>query len=469
MSWLDSPRVQRLRGWLDENLFPDPPPPPRITPRRAAICAALALAASGIQLARMWPSKPLETIWAEDGYTWLTDALGRGFLDVLTTPYNGYLQTLSRLVAEPVAWLPIEWYAPAMALAGASIVTGCAFVVWRASAAHIRNPYLRGTLAAMVVLLPIVGVETLDNVTNAIWFLLFAGFWVLLWRPATLKRALAAAGLVALSALSNAGAALFLPLWGLRAIAIRDRRDGVIVGGFALGLAIQLGLSAGETNLLSERGRPRGELIPHWDWGLVPAYAQRVIGGALSGQEITGYVWEQVGTPLELALGAILIAFVAYAIAGPSPRTRVLVPLAVGISLATFLLSGYRRWFGGAFTLEWPHGVSNADASHYVVVPTLLLLSALFVQLDVRPRSLSATAWDALRTAVVLFIILAAIASFNVADRTTRGTPTWSEALDTARAKCADKHPGSVGVEVDPQFPFRSYLVAPCADVASSR
>jgi hypothetical protein len=467
MSLLDSARVQSTRRWLDESLFPDAPPPPRITPRRALVCAALAVAGVAIQLARMWPSVPLNTIWAEDGYVWLADARDRGFFDVLTLPYNGYVEALLRLVAEPVALLPVEWYAAAMALCGAAIVTGCAFVVWRASAGHIESNYLRATLAALVVLLPIVGVETLDNLTNSIWFLLFASFWVLLWRPASFRRALLAGGVVFLSAISNAGVVLFAPLWLARAIAVRDRRDGAIVGGFALGLALQLGLSAGQTNLLSERGRPQVALTPHWDWGLIPAYVQRVIGGALSGQEITGYLWEQLGTPLEIVLAAALVAFVASAIAGNSPRTRVLIPLTVAISLATFLVSGYRRWDAGGFTLLWPHGISNADSAHYVVVPTLLLLSALFVQLDARPRSVSSTAWDSVRAGVVSFIVLAALASFNVGDSALRGTPTWSEALDDARATCTEEHPETALVRVAPPT-FEYGISIPCGDLNGS-
>jgi hypothetical protein len=99
-------------------------------------------------------------MWAEDAGTWIADALTRGLFDALTTTWNGYLQTGSRLVAEPVALLPVDWFAPVMAICGAAIVTGSAFVVWRASAGHIRSPYLRAALAAMVVLLPIVGVES---------------------------------------------------------------------------------------------------------------------------------------------------------------------------------------------------------------------------------------------------------------------------------------------------------------------
>ena len=235
--------IDRLRGFLDRVLFPDAPFPPRITARRALVCAGIAVLCIAIQLIRMWSSVPLDSIWAEDGGTWLADAMTRGFFDALTTTWNGYLQTSSRLVAEPVALLPVAWFAAVMAICGAAIVTGCAFLVWRASAGHIESPRLRAALAAMVVLLPVVGVESLDNVTNSIWFLLFASFWVLLWRPRTFARAAAAAGFIFVAALSNAAIVLFAPLWLLRLIAIRDRRDAIIVTGFAVGTAVQLAFS----------------------------------------------------------------------------------------------------------------------------------------------------------------------------------------------------------------------------------
>jgi hypothetical protein len=152
--------VERVRRVLDRELFPYAPAPPPITARRALICAGLAVLCIVVLLVRMWSSVPLNSMWAEDAGTWIADALTRGLFDALTTTWNGYLQTGSRLVAEPVALLPVDWFAPVMAICGAAIVTGSAFVVWRASAGHIRSPYLRAALAAMVVLLPIVGVES---------------------------------------------------------------------------------------------------------------------------------------------------------------------------------------------------------------------------------------------------------------------------------------------------------------------
>jgi hypothetical protein len=463
--------AKRLRVFLGQSLFLDRPPPPPITRRRVVACLGLAVLCIVIQLVRMWSSVPLDSMWAEDGGTWIPDAMSRGVIDALTTTYNGYLQTSSRLVAEPVALLPVAWFAPVMAICGAAIVTGCAFVVWRASAGHIESPQLRAALAAMVVLLPVVGAETLDNVTNSIWFLLFASFWVLLWRPTTFARAAAAAGFILIAALSNAAIVVFAPLWLLRLIAIRDRRDAIIVGAYALGVAIQLAFSwnapvqgEGGTHLDPEVA---ALFAPHWDWSLVPAYAQRIIGGALAGQTINTFLWESLGTALEMALAAALLAVVAFSALGPA-RSRVLVPLAVAASVGLFLVIGYRRWYPFGMGFTWQHGTSSTNQAHYMVTPTLLLLSALVVQLDARPRLVAPVAWNRLRVGGVLIVLVTALISFEVGDVTVRGAPTWSDALDAARLQCAVAHPDRVSVPIAPRrFAGSFHAPIPCSKLDS--
>jgi hypothetical protein len=461
-----SSAFQRVRHYLDRNVFLDPPAASPFTLRRALLYAGLAFGGVVILIARMWSSVPLNTIWAEDGMTMLPDAMGRGFFDVLTLPYNGYLETVPRLVAEPVSALPVEWFAPAMAISGAAIVTGCALVVWRASEAYIASPHLRGALAAMVLLLPVANVEMLDNVTNSIWYLLFAAFWILLWRPTTFATAVAAACVLFLAAVSNGGIVVLIPLWLLRLAALRDRRDGVIVVAFAVGVAAQVGLSWGQTDLIGEEGaRPpafaQAYFYSHWDWGLVPAYAQRIVGAALGGQRINGFLWENLGVPFEVLLAALLVAFLAWALAGTEPWARVLVPLTVAISTAFFLLSGYARWsFAGLF-FHWPEGTSNTVGARYLIVPTLLLLSALFIQLDAGVRSLSWSAAERLRAGAAVFVVVIALLTFNVADKV-RGTPTWTQALDASRPKCIGREAAKVDVPIAPQAFGSSSLPLPC-------
>ena len=470
-----------VRTWLNQTLFPDPPPPQRIGGRRTLVVAGLALLAVAVQMVRMWPSAPLNSIWAEDGKNWLGDSLYGGVTHSLTTPYSGYLQTVSRLIAAPVSMLPVAWFAPAMAISGAAIVAGCALIVWSASAGHITKPYLRATLAAMVVLLPIVGVETLDNVTNSIWFLLFAAFWILLWRPATLARAVGVAAVLLLAVLSNGGTIFLFPLWLLRLVALRDRRDRVIVASYAIGIAIQLVLSWDVRNERGENLSPFVRAIeaalgpPQWHWSLLPAYVQRIVGGAATGQRITGYLWVHLGTPFEIALGIALIAFVAFAIAGTDRRTRVIVPLTVAISLGIFLFEGYQRWTSAGSTFLWPKGTASSrgywDDPHYFVVPTLLLLSAIFMRLDAHPRLISPTAWRSLQTVGVLFVVFAALLSFNVSDPSFRGSPTWSRALSVGRSQCVRKHQDTVEIVTAPYqegFPGAWEIPISCSKLTRS-
>ena len=461
--------LDQTRRYLDQNLFPDAPPPPAVTWRRAFVCLGLAVLAIAIQLIRMWSSRPLNSMWAEDGAVWLTDAMGRGLLDALTTTWNGYLQTTSRLLAEPVAWLPVRSFAPIMAICGAAIVTGSAFVVWRASAGHIRSAVLRAVLAAMVILLPVVGAETLDNVTNSIWFLLFASFWLLLWRPATLARAIAAAVFIFLTALTNAGIVVFAPLWLLRTLAIRDRRDAVIVSGFAAGTAIQLAYSwnapvrgEGGTHLSPVAA---ALFAPHWDWSLLPAYSQRIVGGALAGQRLNSYLWDSIGTGLEVFLGLALLAFVAFAIASGT-RTRVVVPILVGASLGLFLTAGYTRWYPIGASFHWRQGGANASNAHYMVTPILLLLSALFVALDAGSGFVRQLAWGRVRVGTVIAVIAVALASFNVGNQRTRGSPSWSAALDAGRVQCVRANTMYVKVQIQPKFGGRLpifFVKVPCS------
>jgi hypothetical protein len=430
------------------------------------VCGGLALLCVVIQLVRMWSSVPLDSMWAEDGGIWIPDAMSRDVLDALTTTYNGYLQTSSRLVAEPVAMLPVAWFAPVMAVSGAAIVTGCAFVVWRASAGHIKSSQLRMALAAMVVLLPVVGTETLDNVTNSTWFLLFASFWVLLWRPTTFARAAAAASFILIAALSNAAIVLFAPIWILRSIAARDRRDAIILGAYAVGVAIQIAFSW-NAPVQGEGGTHLTPLAaalyaPHWDWSLVPAYAQRVIGGAFMGQTINAFLWENLGTALEVTLGAALLTLVVFSTFGPM-RTRMLVPLTVAASVGLFLVIGYRRWYPFGMGFTWPHGTSNTQQAHYMVTPALLLLSALFVQLDARPHQVAPAAWGRSRLGAVMIVLVSALLSFEVGDVAIRGTPTWSDALDAARLQCAVADPDHVRVPIAPRGSGGFFAPIPCS------
>lgn len=105
------------------------------------------------------------------------------------------------------------------------------------------------------------------------------------------------------------------------------------------------------------------------------------------------------------------------------------MPLIVATSLAMFFASGYSRWATVGKQFLWQNRTSSSSLSHYMVAPTLLLLSALFVTFDDRPRLLSPRSWRCVRLAVAAVCIVGVITSFDAGDASVRGSPTWSEAI----------------------------------------
>ena len=106
-----------------------------------------------------------------------------------------------------------------------------------------------------------------------------------------------------------------------------------------------------------------------------------------------------------------------------------------------------------------------------MVTPTLLLLSALFVQLDARPRLISLGAWNKLRVGTVLVLFVAALVSFDVGESNVRGSPTWSEALDAGRSRCAHTSAADVELPVAPHSSFLNlsyHARIPCSELAQS-
>jgi len=429
--------VSALRAWADSSLFREAPAPPPLTIGRLAAGVAIALCGVLVVLLRLGLVPPLDSVWAEDGGVFLAGALNQGFLDALTTNYAGYLHVVPRLLAEPASWVSLDYAAEVLAIEGACVAVLCGFVVWWASAGHLRDRRLRGLLAAMVVLLPVVGYESLANLAYLWWFMLFAAFWLLLWRPASLGRAVLGAVFLAMAVMSAPLALVLAPLAALRAVAARDRRDVALVAGFFAGAVVQLVAIAFDSSP-SETG-------PGWDWDLLPAYLLRVVGGLLFGQYGDAGLWIALG-PVLIVLLAAAFAFLV-AVAARSGPARPLSLIAIALSVTFFLLGGYQRDI--ADTLMWPSGDATTAGARHTIAPVLLLLTVVVVQLEWRPPALSAVAWRRVRGAVVAVIAVVTLSALYVGNDF-RSTPRWSPALEQGRADCAESDLPAVVVPVAP-------------------
>jgi hypothetical protein len=421
----------------------------------AVIIVALAVLGTVAQLLRPGWTASLDSLWAEDGPIFLQAALSQGFADAIFTPYAGYLVLVPRLIGEGAALMPLEDAAAAVSILSAAVVTLSGIAVWFAARAHIRDPWLRGTLACLTVLAPIAGLESVDSAAYVPWYMLFATFWLLLWRPRTMLAAILAALFVLATGLSSPGVWFFAPLAALRALAIRDRRDLSIVGAWVAGAVSQIPVLA----LNGEQA-----VTPAWTSDIWTAYAQRVVDGALLGEHLGGEIWSQLGYPFLFALLVAVGGLFVLLTRSSTPGARYFALIALPTSLLLFVVSAYQRAVGSE--IKWPEGFYNGAAGRYAIVPALLIVSAFLVLLDDWTRDPSGSRrlphWAGIAAAALLWI--GVVTSFDVRETEIRGTPPWGNALRDAAAACTAEGPADVNV---PTSPPGFGLWVPCDRAAS--
>lgn len=214
-------------------LFPEPSEPvPQGVPRGAYVLLLGAAVLLGIlvMLVRVGGPVPAwDSIYAEDLSVFLVQALEHH--GQLLVGYAGYLQLVPRLIAQFAAYLPLRDAAAAFAVIGALVTAGCALFIFYASAGHIRSAVLRLVLAVAVILLPVAPLEIADSGVNCPWYLLFALFWAVLWRPRTPAGMAGAAAVGFITAASTTMSIVFAPLLLARVIALpRPRQHAVTAG-----------------------------------------------------------------------------------------------------------------------------------------------------------------------------------------------------------------------------------------------
>lgn len=429
---------RRLRENLDRSVFlPSPPDTLRFRGWEGGVVLLSFLAlATVLQLFRAGPSTALSSLWAEDGPVFLGGALSHGFFADVSTPYAEYLVLMPRLLGEVGSIVPLPDAAVAMNLGAALVVAISGLAVWFAAAGHIRSAYLRALLVTLTILPPVAG-ETVASPANVAWHMTFAVFWLLLWRPATTWGACLSALAILLTGLSTPAVFFFIPLAILRGLAIRDRRDALVVGSFALAMAIQLPVTA-----LSDEHTS----TYLWTSNIITTFLQRVVNGAALGLELGGSAWADWGWPFLIAI-TVAVAVYLVALLLRASSSRAVAAIAIATSVAMFLLSSYSRALGNAMT--WPPDIHNNVGGRYALVPVLLLIGAALALLDSRRPLSKGRLIAAIATAAVLLVSIAT--SFDVNAATNRGGPPWKDSLDAAAVECRAKKLAEAPVFVAPE------------------
>ncbi|GGM19051.1 hypothetical protein ACFFX1_38375 [Dactylosporangium sucinum] len=406
--------------------------PPARPWRTALGITAVAVVGTAAGILRQGGAGALNTIWAEDGQIFLTQAVDKG-VGAFTTSYAGYYHLVARIVAAIAAALPASWAAATLALGAALVTTLFAIAVYRLSGEYLPSPLARLLVSVPVALLPMSQGDVLNSPANLHWTGLYLLFWLLVSRPPTMTgKVFACAGIV-LVAGSDILTAIYVPLAAFIIWFHRDRYAVVKAVAFAVPFGLQvLGLLTGQSE--------REGLAPAPVLG-VKGYVFRAIPSTFFGER---WVGAQVTTHSLIFTGLSLLV------------------LAAVLLLAWRGFTTARWWFALAAALHsvglyvLPVALSGVATPRYNVAPALLLLVAVAsLLLPHETGEGTPLAVFALLFAVVLVV------NFRVGNARANG-PAWDDGLESAQVACAQRSGGSVEIEVPPLAAPGWHATLPC-------
>lgn len=450
---VDRARRYVVRRSLGASLYPTPHAELRRPLWRKLLTPTLAVViGTAAQVVRLTGTKVFNTVWAEDGTIFLRDALGKPTVRAVFHTYAGYLHIVPRTVAEVARAVPIDDAAIVMGGGAAVVIAVLAVIVFRASRDVIASAPLRLVLAASMIVLPTTARETLDNTANLHWYLIFAAFWVLLWRPSSRTERFVGCLVLASAALSDPLTLVLAPLAVARWITLPHRGERAFTVTFAATMGVQLCFA-----VLAQANPVH--LAPNV--GVVAkVYGLRVAAASFLGDPLTNRFFLTLGWTLAWLGGAAALAVVVFGLRRWNAR-RAVVAMAVFASSAMFLVPMVLRW--EASILSTRGSDTLGGGSRYLVVPVLLLIGAFVVIAD--------HAGQRWRQAPVASIVAMALAftwgqGFLVRNERSLG-PLWSTVLHHARTDCTsgvDK----VTVPISPQSPPGKWIVPiPCGRLLS--
>lgn len=435
--------ITSLRRRLDETLFQDPPPPDPAAqgmPRLLLIGGLLVVAVLA-QMLRIGWSISLHSLWAEDGQIFFQGSAHASFGGTLFHTYATYLVFVPRLIGEIAALVPLQDAPAAVSILSGIFVALSGWIVWEATAGMLESHWLRGALVLLTVLAPVGGLESTDSAAYVPWYMLFATFWILFWRPRTDLGAGAAGLFALLTGLSSPGVWFFIPVALLRTVAVRGRRDVLVLAGYWAGALAQVPV------LLFNKEEA---VTPLWTHDIWTSYLQRVVDGAVLGLKLGGKGWVHFGWALLIVLLVAMVVALIWGVTRTNLTARLLALLAIPISLVMFVVSVYQRAVGSE--MVWPANVWTESAGRYAIVPALLLVSVAAVMIDRRSRRREVEGrprW--LPWAMALLAVVVVATSFRVADPEARGAPPWDASLEHSGEICeAEPEATETGVATSP-------------------
>ncbi|MET7418274.1 hypothetical protein [Dactylosporangium sp. NPDC005555] len=353
----------------------------------------------------------LNSVWAEDGQEFLTDALNLPWYEPFATPFNGYFHTVARTCFAFIALFPVSWAAALNASVAAVLTALLAVAVTAAARDRL------GTPAALVIgATAAVPMGYVPNTLAQLQFpLVYAGLWMLLWTPPRPSARVAAVVVPALAVLNSILGLLLVPVALLRLARHRDRDALLRVLVLLPGAALQLVplLLGGSRRDVGERPVLNPVDVAHMylRWGVPRSF----LGEAWLTQPATQSATQpdRLLTLLGLAVPAAIVAVALLRLTRPRWRLAA-------------LLAGFAAG-AGAFQLA----VHGSPEGRYLVLITLPNIAAAVAL---------ALPGDSLRGTVPFVALATLLAAVNIANLRpggyTDGLPRWDTTVAAARAQC---------------------------------
>ena len=272
-----------------------------------------------------------------------------------------------------------------------------------------------------MVFLPVATGELLDNVVNIPWWLFFATFWVLLWRPRSVAGKVVAAGTCVVAVSSNPLVGLLLPIAVVRLFALRRPSEHAATAGILAGLAFQA------VFVLGSHGQ---SIFTPTFVGVPKPLLLRVGLGWLFGRRLTSQFIGNYSTQ-GMVIGAVLLVGMAvFVFFDRDMKIRMFAAMALVFAVVTFVVPIWLRGVGPVL-VHLPAG----DYSRYAETPILLLISVLLIRLESLPSEHYAR-WTVPSVALSL-VVLVPFWVWDFRDSNLRtGGPAWSAQVTSAMRAC---------------------------------
>lgn len=392
-----------------------------------------------------------DTIWAEDAKVFYQGTLDHGFIDLLFTPYNGYLHLVPRVLIEIVRIFPLSWAAQVIATIGALITSGCAVLIYRAGRRHLHSPALRIAVAAPVALPYIGQLELANNFACLHFLLLYTAFWMVIWNPVHRRMQAVAAFMLFCTVASDPVAMVFFPLALLRWHTLRSWRGALPAAAMAAGMAFQT------VGILFRHALTSRNIKPHYDpiWA-VGQYIRTVIGQGL----FTEHADERVHTVVQVG-DAHYVAWALAAVALVLALLRVTEPnwplVIVALVHSVLLFCGLAMQGGTA-------------APRYELPAICLFLVAVAGLLTPRKDAAALLTPYAVPAYGVLGLVVLCIVGGYSQDMQWRGKgPSYAAQMTKAAASCSEPGAQNAAVSIAPAFPTTSWAMTVPCDLVRSR